>query len=316
MNQANDVADYDLFDYDYTTYWKNRSYENLAEKNILNNQFNGKRGNYLLDVGGSYGRLISTYYTEYSHPIVLDYSLKTLQKNRDIILSKYPNVELIAGNAYKMPFRDNTFDAALMVRVLHHIEKPTDYYKELQRVMVNNSTYIQEFANKIHIKASLKAIATLSFKFFSKVPYEHPLTNNNAEGTKEGLKGIFYNYHPSDIKEKLEKNGFKITKKIGCSFLRIPFLKKIINENIMLSIEKIFQTTLSWTNIPPSIFYITKLSKKETTTKTVPQTNLEEILVCPCCKGKLTFHNNTEAICKKCEKKYYKKENIWDFREI
>ena len=162
-----EISNYDHFDYDYSEYWKGRTYENESEKMILSEIFSNYKGKWFLDVGGSYGRLTSTYYNRYSHPIVLDYSLKTLQKNYPIIQSKYPNTIFIAANAYKMPFKEDTFDGALMVRVLHHIEKPDLYFKELKRILYNNSVYVQEFANKIHIKARIRAILKKDFSIFN-----------------------------------------------------------------------------------------------------------------------------------------------------
>ena len=80
-----DIADYVIFDYDYSKYWENRRYENLAEKNVLNKIFLKKAGYWFLDIGGSYGRLTSTYYESYNKPIILDLSLKTFIKNKEYI---------------------------------------------------------------------------------------------------------------------------------------------------------------------------------------------------------------------------------------
>jgi len=309
----NDVTDYDLFDYDYRKYWRTRQYEDSAEKNILQKILKDKNGQWFLDIGGSYGRLTTTYYDKYSKPIILDYSMKTLQRNRKNITDKYPNVELIAGNAYKMPFKQNSFDGAMMVRVLHHIENVSEYFNEIYRVTNGEALYIQEIPNKVHLKASLKALAHFNFKFFDKTPYEHPLSTNGAQGTAHGLKGIFYNYHPKDIQTKLEQTGFSIQKRYGCSFLRIPTLKKILNLNTMIFLEKILQDLLSWTNIPPSIFLV---CKKNSTHHDNSSLKLEDILVCPNCKGALEFTSKSKAVCKKCSTVYTKKDNIWDFRVI
>lgn len=313
MKNSNDVSDYDLFDYDYSTYWRNREYESMAEKYLLDNIFDRKKGIWFLDIGGSYGRLAATYCSQYSNPIILDYSLKTLQKNKDFIKAKFPDIELIAGNVYKMPFRDNVFDGAMMVRVLHHIENTDDCFCEVNRVMDNNSVYIQEFANKMHLKAVIRALLHFNFKFFNKTPYEHPLSNSKAEGTSDGLKGIFYNFHPAYVKESLRRHGFEVKKEYGCSFLRIPILKKLLNEDIILFFEKIFQKILSWTNIAPSLFYVST-TKKDTNEKF--NEDIKEILVCPECKGELIFETSESCICKKCKKKYKKEDDIWDFRVL
>jgi len=305
------VTDYDFFGYDYANYWSNRRYENEAEKILLTKIFRNKNGNWFLDIGGSYGRLSPTYYKKYKNPIILDYSLRTLIKNKDILRSKYPNIQLIAANAYKLPFKDNTFDGALMVRVLHHIEKPSIYFGELNRVMNRNSFYIQEFANKVHLISSLKAIARLNFKFFSKEPYQQP-TKGNFEGTKSGEEAIFFNYHPQYVKELLTNNGFTVIKKYGCSYIRSAFIKKMFGEELMILKEKFLQPLFSWSNIPPSIVYESYI-KKDLSKQMQNTSLLEDILVCPKCKGELTITNN-QAKCKNCSSTFVKENDIWDFR--
>ena len=305
------VTDYDFFGYDYANYWSNRRYENEAEKILLTKIFSSKNGNWFLDIGGSYGRLSSTYYKKYTNPIILDYSLQTLVKNKDILKTKYPNIQLIAANAYKLPFKDNTFDGALMVRVLHHIEKPSTYFEELHRVMNRNSFYIQEFANKIHLISTLKALVRLNFKFFSKEPYQQP-TKGNFEGTKSGEEAIFFNYHPRYVKDLLEKNGFTVIKKHGCSYIRSALLKKVFGEELMILTERILQPLLSWSNIPPSIVF-ESIIKKEIKENVVHTSELEDILACPKCKGVLSI-TNSEKKCKKCSLTFVKENDIWDFR--
>jgi len=306
-----DISEYDKLNYDYSSYWTQRVYENLSEKNILNKLFSEKKGQWFLDVGGSYGRLASTYAQQYKKPVIMDYSLRTLQKNREIIKSKYPNIELIAANAYKMPFRKDSFDGALMVRVLHHIEKPKEYFKEIKRVLRNNSTYVQEFANKVHIKAKIRALRNLDLDFFDQKPYEQPI-GKNLEGSKKGKGGIFLNYHPQYIRQLLSSLGFNVKRKSGCSFLRSPFIKKLFSQEIMFFFERIMQNTLSWTNIPPSIFFEAEVKKKSTNKETLD--NIEDILVCPSCKGNLDFSSKDMASCKNCSTTFLKKEDIWDFR--
>lgn len=306
------IAEYDKFDYDYSTYWTQRVYENLAEKNILNKIFSKEIGNWFLDIGGSYGRLASTYAHQYKNSVIIDYSLKTLQRNNEIIKSKYPNILLIAANAYSMPFRENVFDGSLMVRVLHHIDNPEKYLNELSRILNTDSLYVQEFANKVHIKATLRALLKLDFKFFNEEVYKQPI-GKNLEGSNENEKDIFLNYHPRHIRKMLTKSGFDIKKRFGCSFLRSPFVKKVINTNIMLFFEKFMQNTLSWTNIPPSVVYETRL-KKDNAENNSKHEDIREILLCPKCKKEFDFNNNNTAVCTKCSTEYFKKKGIWDFR--
>lgn len=306
----NKIADYDTYDYDYSTYWSKREYENNAELLVLDKMFSNSRGKWFLDIGGSFGRISSVYSTKFSKPIIIDYSLKTLQKNYKALKKRYPNIELIAANAYHLPFKNNSFDGAIMVRVLHHIEQPKRCIKDIYRVLDDKGIYIQEFANKLHIKAVVRAIFTLNFSVFDNKPYQQP-NKKNYEGAVKDSKVIFLNYPLKYIKELLTDIGFRIVTVSGCSFLRLNALKRIFSINFLLFWEKIFQKTLSWANISPSIFI--KAIKTEDTISNKAGSKLTDLLVCPKCQGNLRFQN-TLSTCLSCKSTYSKKENIWDFR--
>ncbi|GAB4161072.1 MAG: hypothetical protein Fur003_4510 [Candidatus Dojkabacteria bacterium] len=302
-----DVSSYDKFDYDYKEYWNERGYENAAEANALANLLKKSRGARFLDVGGSFGRNLPLYAGKYDEVVIIDYSLNTLLKYEKEILNRFPNARLVAGNIYKMPFAKGSFDGALMVRVLHHIENPALYYKELSQIMAQNGLYIQEFANKMHIKAVLKWLLKRDFSKFNQLPYQQP-TTDEKQGSEDA--GIFYNFHPKHIKQLLKENDFKITAKRNCSYLRVPFLKRLLGNGLLITFEKLFQATLSWTDITPSIIYKTrKLSgSKANSTKA-----FKEILVCPTCKKGLNVDQD-EAICPECNTKYKKYSTVWDLR--
>ncbi len=301
------VVNYDGYDYDYSTYWQGREYENQAEHIVLENFLKGEKGSWFIDIGGSYGRLTDAYAGKYKHCIILDYSLKTLQKNRKFITKYFPNCILIAGNAYSMPFKENSFDGGLMVRVLHHIEKQNNYFQELSRILKEDGIYIQEFANKRHIKARIRAFLSGDKSINGHKPYQQPTIN--LEGAKSN--GVsFLNYHPKHIETLLEKTGFEIEEKQGCSYLRIPLLKKVFPTKILLFFEKIFQKLFAKTDISPSIFLKTELDEGEEGRK---YDNLEDILACPNCKGVLEFKDD-KSNCKHCERTYIKEKGVWNFR--
>ena len=196
-----------------------------------------------------------------------------------------------------------------MVRVLHHLDEPEVYFKEIGRVLKSSSSYIQEFANKMHIKARIKALFRGDLSFFHKKPYQQP-TIGNFEGTTN-QPATFLNYHPKHIRKLFRLANIKILKRFGCSYLRIPFLKKNLNTKILIKIERFLQKIFSWSNISPSIFFIGKSIKPTLNEKRFR--SLEEILVCPNCKSTLIFSGNS-AKCNKCNKEYSKYNNIWDFR--
>lgn len=303
------ISNYDKFEYDYSTYWKNRNYEHFAEVISLKTLLKNMRGDWFLDVGGSYGRHLPTYSNNFKHCVIVDYSLNTLINNRERIGSKFPNTHLIAANAYFLPFKKNVFDGAVMVRVLHHIQEPRLYLKELTHTLKNDAQYIQEFANKMHLKAILKHTIKGDLKFFNPLPYQQP-TTGKPEGST-GEESIFLNYHPSNIKKLLHEEGFFKTKQINASFFRLPLLKRLIPFKLLIFLETISQRIFSWTNIAPSIFYKLKLKKNTEINPEIDE--LEDTLVCPRCKGDLIFKKE-ECNCPKCKTSFEKVVGIWDFR--
>jgi SAM-dependent methyltransferase len=49
-------------------------------------------------------------------------------------IAQEKGVDVIQGDAYKLPFPDNSFDAVTMFDVLEHLDKPTIALKEARRV--------------------------------------------------------------------------------------------------------------------------------------------------------------------------------------
>ena len=304
------ISDYDKFDYNYKTYWENRKYEDKAEKIALEKYLQDMNGSIFVDIGGSFGRNLEIYYKKYSIPIILDYSIKTLQKNSKTLLKKYPEVKLIAANAYKMPFKNETVDASLIVRVLHHLEDQNGILKEIDRITQKDGFFILEYANKMHIKAILKWIFTLKFKNFSHAPYQQP-NQENFEGTKKGQTTIFLNYHPKYIKKLLQQNNFLIAKKTNCSFLRMRFFKKNFALKTLVDFESFLQKCASWTNFAPSIILKTRKNLDSSTRTNIE--SFEDVLCCPDCKDNLYIKKCT-ATCKGCKKTFKNKSGVWDFR--
>jgi len=302
-----EIVNYDGYDYDYSTYWKNRKYEDIAEHKALEKLLSNEHGEWFIDIGGSYGRLADCYAGRYQNCVIIDYSLKTLQKNYELITNRFPNVILIAANAYKLPFKNSSFNGGLMVRVLHHIDKQEEYFQEVSRILKNDSIYIQEFANKRHIKARIKALFKHDKTLNSLEPYQQPTIN--LEGAKgDGVS--FLNYHTQYVANLLTDEGFQIEKKQGCSYLRMPFLKKVLGTKILAFLENILQKLFARTDFSPSIFLKAKLSKKG---KHPLYIRLEDLLTCPNCKHNLIF-DGQKARCSSCNKEYFKKDNVWDFR--
>ena len=338
------IADYDKHDYDYQTYWKGRQYEDMAERLALTKLMRDMSGEYFIDIGGSFGRLLPLYKDKYKHPIIIDYSLKTLQKNNSQIHDTAPNAHVIAANLYHMPFRENSFDGGLMMRVMHHIDDPQKYFEQLNTIMTSESMFLQEFANKIHLKARVQGLLGKRNGVFNLQPYAQPHTDQasgidsqQSDSTEASSEGVFLNYHPKHLEEIAQKYGFRIVAKRNVSMLRSVTLKKLLPLKVLLILERVAQNLLRFTNLAPSIIWKLTIDEKTDSTKTAnpnlshtsniaetPEKDkslspsdeegfLKQILVCPKCKGDLDF-NDHKATCTQCNAVFEKKLNVWDFR--
>jgi ubiquinone/menaquinone biosynthesis C-methylase UbiE len=306
MPRTPDITDYDKFDYDYRKYWKSRKYENLSEKLALDKLLKKQKGSWFLDLGGSFGRNYKIYRDKYQYKIIADYSIKSLKQAQSAIHDE--NLYLVAVNAYNLPFKNNSFNGVSMIRVIHHLENPAQVLDEVSRVTQKLGIFILEYANKIHIKAQIRALIRLDFKFFNKEPYIQK-SSGNPEGTTKETPGLIINFHPKWIKSLLVSREFSILSKVGVSFLRIPAIKKVFPIQLMISLEKILQRFLGKTNIPPSIFL--KLNKKSGSQAN--NLKIKDLLCCPACKADLIFSNHT-ITCSHCKKIYKLDNGIYDLR--
>ncbi len=310
------ISNYDEHNYDYSTYWDNRKYEQEAEdyavSRLMNKLPKNMKFKRVVDLGGSFGRNIKHFKGNTSEQVIVDYSLKTLQKNHSFLIKQYPDIKLIAANVYKLPFKDNSFDLSLMVRVLHHLDQPGVYFKELARINATGGFHIQEFSNKFHIKAVLRNLIHFNKSFFRNTKYQQP-TAGNHEGSQSSENVTFLNFPVRLVKRFFKQHRFKLLSSRDASFFRIPFLKRYIPSQILIFTEKVVQEVFRLIPIAPSRFMI--LRNDGFNKNVLNNEEFESILVCPVCKSELKFTKNL-ATCtnKDCKNKFKKDKNVWDFR--
>jgi ubiquinone/menaquinone biosynthesis C-methylase UbiE len=329
------IANYDEFDYDYSDFWENRQYEHKAESFALKKLYNNLVGDWFVDIGGSYGRNVSIYRKKYHNCVLMDYSIQALKKaSRNLKEQGITNISFVAANVYNLPFKEGSFDGGMMVRVIHHLEKPKKAFTELQRIFQQNGYFLLEFPNKHHLKALILAILRFDFKFIlSKEPYLQP-SKGVKEGASKDSMSIIYNFHPHFIRSVLRKNNFKLQKKRSVSFLRIPFLKKLLPLKVLMFLEKLLQFIFFWAPITPSILYLFQ-KKKDLSTKSHKNDQIQDSnksstvsvldsskplantftdkICCPKCKSEL-IRNGTKLICKDCNLDFKIRGKIYDLR--
>ena len=148
------ICDYEGSDYQ-TTFWDQggRNYEDQAEAVALRRLLpsTGKR---MLEIGAGAGRNTPRYQA-YDQVILMDYSLTQMQQAQER-LGQRERYIYVAADVYRLPFTDQLFDGATMIRVLHHIAEPILALTQIHRVMEPGGTFILEYANKQNLKAILR----------------------------------------------------------------------------------------------------------------------------------------------------------------
>jgi len=89
----------------------------------------GAPGPQLADIGGGTGNYALALAGEGWQPTVIDRSVQMLAQ------ASAKGLETVRANATRLPFADTSFDAAMLVSMLHHIDDPAQALAEAKRVL-------------------------------------------------------------------------------------------------------------------------------------------------------------------------------------
>mgnify|MGYP000089750983 CR=1 FL=1 len=259
------IANYDLnSDYSYSTFWKGREYEHFSEILLLQRLFSKYFANLestgaILDLGGGHARLAEIYKDLFKECVLGDYSIHELNDGlKNLAKLEAKNFILVGMNAYKIPFKNNSFDAVLSVRMMHHIREPNLLFSEIYRILKPEGYFILEVANKHHIKSIVKNILRGNFKELKNNEIKEVEHNEStAQGIKDNQIPIMYNYSKETIIERAIFHNFQVVSMHPCSFFRSELLKQKLPLKLLLSLEKNLQR-MEFLTITPSIFYVLK----------------------------------------------------------
>lgn len=247
-------AAYDSFD--YPAYWVGREYEHKSEivtiKSFLNKI---KKIKTILEIGAGFGRLAGTYSFRAKKIILSDPSSRTLKVARETHKMK-TNFKYIHSSLENLPnkVRSSSIDLIVMVRVIHHLQDINLAFKIINRMLKPGGYLIFEFANKKHLKATVKNILKGNF-WFSK-----DLATTDIRSKRAVKMGTlpFLNYHPEKIKSVLSQFGFEVIDKKSVSNIRSPFLKKIFSTELLIFMDLGIQYLFSFFDFGPSIFVLAR----------------------------------------------------------
>jgi len=233
------VCDYTNSDYQ-TSFWDRggREYEDRCEAIALKRLL-PKSGGLLLELGAGAGRNTPRY-AGFERVVLLDYS-RTQLEQAQARLGRSDRYIYVAADIYHLPFVDGLFDAATMIRTLHHMADAPKALRQVRDVLQPGAAFILEYANKQNLKAILRyALRLQGWSPFSLEPVEFAKLN--------------FDFHPRAVRGWLEDVGFEIEKTLTVSHFRLGLLKRLIPASILAWMDSLFQWTGALFQLTPSVF--------------------------------------------------------------
>lgn len=287
------VCDYEGSDYQ-ASFWDKgeRDYEDKVEAIALNRLL-PKQGKLLLEVGAGAGRNAPRY-GGFERVVLLDYARTQLRQAQER-LGKDERFVYVAADVYQLPFVPGLFDAATMIRTLHHMAEASRALGQIRKVLQPGATFILEFANKRHLKAILRyTLRRQSWSPFTPEPIEFAKLN--------------FDFHPKTVRSWMRENNFAIERQLTVSHFRLGLLKRLLPLGLLVKMDSLAQLTGSWWQLTPSVFLRARAIGDSLCA--TPGTFFR-CLEC----GHMPLDEEAETLeCASCSRRWPIHEGIYDFR--
>jgi ubiquinone/menaquinone biosynthesis C-methylase UbiE len=300
------VCNYEGSDYQQS-FWEQggREYEDRAEAIALQRML-PESGKLMLELGAGAGRNTPRY-AGFERIVVLDYSTTQLAQAQEKLgrsdpQGAAPKYIYVAADIYRLPFRDCQFDAATMIRTLHHMADAPKALSQIWNVLQPNAVFILEFANKLNLKSILRY-------WLGKQDWS-PFTLEPVEFVK-----LNFDFHPKTIRNWLRELEFSIEKTLTVSHFRLGLLKKIIPAKFLAALDGLFQPTGAFMQLTPSVFVKAKVAKKDHVKMNEFPASVIELFKCPDCGSEKLEEKKDHLYCPNCKAQWAVRDGIYDFRE-
>lgn len=296
MNSAPRICNYEGSDY-RADFWagRGREYEDLAERIALRHLLPAA-GHRLLDLGAGFGRL-SEFYQGYEEVVMLDYSRSLLRQARERLerAGREGRIKYVAASFYDMPLASGAFEAAMMVRVMHHVADVPALLSQVGRILAANGTFVVEFASKRHLKAIARYLLRRQrWSPFDRSPYEFAEMN--------------IDFHPDWMEDRLGDAGFHVKHRRTVSHFRLPFLKRLLPAPLLAAADGLCQPTGQWWQLTPSVFLQCILAKGRSSRPA------EGLFRCPACGATGMTESAERIACEACGRRWSIEDGIYDFK--
>lgn len=310
------IADYDSENYDYRQFWRGRDYEHWAEARVIRRLFARiPRAEWLVDLGGGFGRNVPQYKTHADHTVLVDYSWTNLTHAEAALLrdGEDGTLFLVRANLYRMPFRDGAFDLGMTTRVIHHLKAIDDALAEMGRILGRN--WMLDVPIKTHLLARARGLSRGRL-----------LLGRDRRPNDIGTPDTpFFNFHLGAIRARLGQLGWSSAKLASVNNFRrweraVPGPLTRPARPLVQVLEMAAQSLgRGWWG-PAQFLWLTRAAPLAMTTPAIvhgsapprPWDQLAPRMCCPTCHGELRW-STTQADCTACQSSYGRTGAIWDF---
>ncbi len=287
------ICDYEDSDYQ-ARFWDSgqRVYEDRVEALALRRLLPIGQGR-LLEVGAGAGRH-SSRYRGYRQVVLIDHARTQLQQAQSR-LGPSRRYLYVVCDVYRLPFAPGVFEAATMIRVIHHLARPCLALRQVRATLTPGSVFVLEYANKQNAKAILRwLLGRQDWNPLAREPVEFATLN--------------FNFHPAAVRQWLQETHFKVTRQLTVSHFRIEFLKRWLPLRLLVGLDSLAQLTGDWWQLSPSVFVRAEASGA------APEAG-EAFWRCPECEGLNLKPVGAGLECEDCGRLWPSHQGIYDFKE-
>jgi SAM-dependent methyltransferase len=294
MTDQPPVCDYEGSQYQQT-FWDTgtRAYEDQSEARALRALLPAS-GRLLLEIGAGAGRNTPRY-AGFERIVLLDYSRTQLEQAR-ARLGDSPRYTYVAANVYALPFAPGLFDAATMIRVIHHLADAPAALRQVRQVLQPGGTFILEFANKLNLKAILRwLLRRQAWSPFDPAPVEFTALN--------------FDFHPRTMLRWLRASGLPPRQVRALSYLRLGALKRRVPTRALVALDGLLQPTGQLVQLSPSVFVRAEATGPG---RAAPA---GQFFRCPACGSADLPDQDGHLVCGGCGRRWAVRDGIYDFKE-
>lgn len=297
MSEAPRVCDYEGSDYE--ALWKDgrRRHDDLVEPPLIASLL-PETGDWFVDLGCAHGRLAGIYLPRFSHCVMLDYSPTHLAAARERWAGR-ENLWFVAADVYRLPLRAGQFDAATLIRVMHHLEEPARALAGVARMLAPGGRLVTNYRNRRDLRNVVRWALRLPHRSPFRVAHDDPTGRDELQAFT----------HPRFFEDAMASAGFRVRRRRGSSF----FGGRLARFPGAATLEKLGAPLLARPALAPLIFVE---GERRGGRPAAPATRLAEVLACPDCHGDLEEPGAGDDAyrCTACARSFPVLDGIPDFR--